>query len=145
LDNARLVRLARALEELTETQVLWIEGVVAQLSRPHNFARAPTSDLVTDCVLRDFGDYFIEPSPWIGSVVSVGYSAFSTPIIVSIRFTGGGFVMPQQQPRDPREDIEGDEEFRRETERKQHLLEEARLRREYIREVLRKLNLPEGE
>ncbi|HFF6210728.1 TPA: hypothetical protein ACGCHH_000651 [Stenotrophomonas maltophilia] len=56
MDKARLARLFASIETLTETQIAWLEGVIAQLSRPHDFARLPTSDIVTDCVLRDFGD-----------------------------------------------------------------------------------------
>lgn len=45
-----------AIEELTETQFALLENVVRQLARPCEFWRLPTSDIVTDCVLRDFGD-----------------------------------------------------------------------------------------
>lgn len=33
-----------------------METVAAQFARPHDFARLPTSDVVTDCVLEAFGD-----------------------------------------------------------------------------------------
>ena len=56
MDKTRLARLFASIEALPETHVAWIEDVIAQLSRPYDFARLPASDIVTDCVLRDLGD-----------------------------------------------------------------------------------------
>lgn len=56
MDQARIGRLVTDIEGLTEGQLLWVETVAQQFARPHDFVRAPTSDVVTDCVLRDFGD-----------------------------------------------------------------------------------------
>ncbi len=56
MDGARIARLVAAVKGLTETQVAWVETVIEQFGRPCDYKRAPNSDLVTDCVLRDFGD-----------------------------------------------------------------------------------------
>lgn len=56
MDQARIVRLMTAIQGLTEAQFSWVETVVSQFARPHDFWRAPASNVVTDCVLRDFGD-----------------------------------------------------------------------------------------
>ena len=52
----RLRRLCEALRELTSGQVGWVEAVVQQFRRPAEFRRLPASDVITDCVLQDFGD-----------------------------------------------------------------------------------------
>lgn len=54
---ARVDRLAVALRELTEQQLLLIETVVTQFRRPYlRIERKTDSDLVTAPVLHDFGD-----------------------------------------------------------------------------------------
>lgn len=52
----RIARLVAALDQLRPSQIGWIEAVVAQLQRAMAFSRSEKSDLVTPCVLDDFGD-----------------------------------------------------------------------------------------
>ncbi len=52
----RIARLGAALSHLRPSQLGWIEAVVDQLQRPWSFERWGGSDLVTPCVLEDFGD-----------------------------------------------------------------------------------------
>ena len=52
----RIARLVAALDQLRPSQIGWIEAVVAQLQRATAFSRWEKSDLVTPCVLDDFGD-----------------------------------------------------------------------------------------
>ncbi len=52
----RIARLVVALDQLRPSQIGWIEAVVAQLQRATAFSRWEKSDLVTPCVLDDFGD-----------------------------------------------------------------------------------------
>ena len=52
----RVARLSKALLQLRASQLSWIEAVVNQLGRPSKFERWPGSDVVTPCVLGDFGD-----------------------------------------------------------------------------------------
>lgn len=52
----RIARLAAALESLRPSQLGWIESVVEQFGRPAEFWRCEESDVVTPCVLSDFGD-----------------------------------------------------------------------------------------
>jgi Type II site-specific deoxyribonuclease len=52
----RIARLSEALLQLRSSQLGWIETVVDQLGRPATFWRWESSDVVTPCVLDDFGD-----------------------------------------------------------------------------------------
>jgi len=52
----RIARLSGALESLRPSQLNWIESVVEQFGRPATFWRWDGSDVVTPCVLDDFGD-----------------------------------------------------------------------------------------
>ena len=52
----RIARLGEALSHLRPSQLGWIEAVVNQLQRPWAFERWESSDLMTPCVLEDFGD-----------------------------------------------------------------------------------------
>lgn len=53
---ARIAALAKSLENLSQSQLDWIESVVRQFSVEPVISRNPSSDLVTDCVLLMFGD-----------------------------------------------------------------------------------------
>jgi type II restriction enzyme len=53
---ARITALARALNELSSSQLDWMEGVINQFTIDPDLDRNPASDLVTDCVLEMFGD-----------------------------------------------------------------------------------------
>ena len=53
---ARIERLTAALSALRSSQLGWLEAVVEQLSLPVTSWRWPSSDLVSPCVLDDFGD-----------------------------------------------------------------------------------------
>jgi Type II site-specific deoxyribonuclease len=52
----RITRLAAALAALRPSQLGWVESVVEQFSRAATFWRCETSDVVTACVMDDFGD-----------------------------------------------------------------------------------------
>lgn len=52
----RLKRLCDALKGLTDGQTEWLKKVIEQFQRPHQFKRNPYSDIVSDCILQDFGD-----------------------------------------------------------------------------------------
>lgn len=52
----RLRRVYEALRDLTDGQIGWVETVVEQFHKTASFHRLPSSDLVTECVLQDFGD-----------------------------------------------------------------------------------------
>lgn len=52
----RLRKLGEALKGLTEGQTEWITTVIEQFRRPFRFERFSESDIVTDCILQDFGD-----------------------------------------------------------------------------------------
>jgi len=52
----RLHRLCEALRSLSDGQVGWIEHVVTQFGNEYDFTRWDDSDLITPCVLQDFGD-----------------------------------------------------------------------------------------
>jgi len=52
----RITRLAAALSALRPSQLGWIESVVEQFGRPATYWRWAESDLVTPCVMDDFGD-----------------------------------------------------------------------------------------
>lgn len=56
MERSRIQNIVNAIEGLTEGQLSWVETVVQQFTRPHEFNRSRTSDLITECVLRDFGD-----------------------------------------------------------------------------------------
>ncbi len=51
-----LKQLCEALKTLTDGQVGWVEHVVAQFGREHDFNHWDQSDIITPCVLQDFGD-----------------------------------------------------------------------------------------
>jgi hypothetical protein len=54
--ESRLRHLYESLRELTDGQLGWVQTVVEQFHKPASFQRSPDSDLITDCVLQDFGD-----------------------------------------------------------------------------------------
>lgn len=54
--NARLQKLYEALKGLTAGQLQWIEEVAKVFAREHRFWRMENSDLVSPCLLQDFGD-----------------------------------------------------------------------------------------
>jgi type II restriction enzyme len=53
---AKIKALAKALTDLSESQLDWLEGVVNQFSIEPELYRNPASDLITACVLEMFGD-----------------------------------------------------------------------------------------
>lgn len=54
--NDRLQKLCTALEGLTDGQVGWVEQVIQVFSKKHTFERSTDSDIVSSCLLQDFGD-----------------------------------------------------------------------------------------
>ncbi len=52
----RITRLAAALSALRPSQLGWIEAVVDQFGLPARYERWAASDVVTPCVMDDFGD-----------------------------------------------------------------------------------------
>jgi hypothetical protein len=55
-DEARIRALIERLPRLSPSQLLLIENIIAQFERSADFNRNPRSDLVSDCVLREFSD-----------------------------------------------------------------------------------------
>ncbi|HXR97837.1 MAG TPA: hypothetical protein VN709_08335 [Terriglobales bacterium] len=56
IDPARLRALLARLANLSESQGTAIENIIGQFERSFTFVANPRSDLVTECVLREFGD-----------------------------------------------------------------------------------------
>lgn len=57
LDRGKLVAsLAQGLSKLSESQLAWIEGVLYQFRQKPELWANPDSDLITPCVLEQFGD-----------------------------------------------------------------------------------------
>lgn len=54
--ESHLRHLYESLRGLTDGQLGWVQTVVEQFQKPASFQRSPDSDLITDCVLQDFGD-----------------------------------------------------------------------------------------
>lgn len=53
----RIKWLVSYLPQLSEGQVIWVERIVYQFTRPRNFSRLKTSNLIsTESILEDFGD-----------------------------------------------------------------------------------------
>lgn len=55
-DMARIKSLEERLTQISEGQLIAIENIVTQFEKPFDFRRNDKSDLVSDCVLREFGD-----------------------------------------------------------------------------------------
>lgn len=56
LKESRIKSIAGALRELSDSQLLWVEGVIGQFTQKPHLQRKPASDLVTPCILAAFGD-----------------------------------------------------------------------------------------
>jgi hypothetical protein len=54
--ESRLRTLYESLRGITDGQLGWVQTVVEQFHKPASFERSHDSDLITDCVLQDFGD-----------------------------------------------------------------------------------------
>lgn len=54
--KARIEYLLNSIPELTDGQLRWVESIILQFSQPFAFKYEPGSDLITPCVLQDFGD-----------------------------------------------------------------------------------------
>lgn len=52
----RLQTLYKSLKSLTDGQIGWLEKVAAEFPKPKDFHTVTDSDIITDCVLQDFGD-----------------------------------------------------------------------------------------
>lgn len=52
----RLRKLCEALKILTDGQTEWLRTVIKQFQKPYRFSRHSESDIITDCILQDFGD-----------------------------------------------------------------------------------------
>jgi type II restriction enzyme len=55
-DEARQQELLKRLKGLSVSQVTAISNIIHQFERPINATRNPNSDLVSDCMLEEFGD-----------------------------------------------------------------------------------------
>lgn len=55
-DDKKVRALLERIPKLGTSQILAIETIVDQLERPSTLTRLPTSDIVSECVLREFGD-----------------------------------------------------------------------------------------
>ncbi len=49
--------LCEELNELTDSQLRWIENIIKCFKQPANFRRNDDSDIINDCVLSEFGDH----------------------------------------------------------------------------------------
>ncbi|MGH9393571.1 MAG: hypothetical protein ACRD1E_05325, partial [Terriglobales bacterium] len=56
IDAARIRALIGRLSRLSESQGSAIENIVTQFERSFRFVGNPVSDLISDCMLREFGD-----------------------------------------------------------------------------------------
>jgi type II restriction enzyme len=54
--ESRLRNLYESLSDLTDGQLDWLQKVIEEFHKPARFEWFPDSDLITDCVLQDFGD-----------------------------------------------------------------------------------------
>lgn len=55
--DERIERLVKYLPDLTEGQIIWLERIAYQFTRPKTFYRNPLTNLIsTDFILDDFGD-----------------------------------------------------------------------------------------
>lgn len=52
----RIKRVLALLPGLEESQIGWLEEIAKQLTRPHTFERDPTSDFMSECMLKEIGD-----------------------------------------------------------------------------------------
>src|SRR5215204_6092041 len=53
----RIKRLVTYLPELSEGQIIWVERIVYQFSRPKTFVRLKSSKLIpNNSIMEDFGD-----------------------------------------------------------------------------------------
>ena len=52
----RLRTLYKALKNLTDGQIGWLVIVAEEFPKPKDFHNIADSDIITDCVLQDFGD-----------------------------------------------------------------------------------------
>ncbi len=52
----RVQKLQQAIENLSESQLAWMEGVIHQFQIRPKASAEPKSDLITSCVLEKFGD-----------------------------------------------------------------------------------------
>ncbi len=52
----RLKKLCESLKNLTDGQAQWLKKVIDQFQKPYQFKRNPSSDIMSDCTLQDFGD-----------------------------------------------------------------------------------------
>jgi hypothetical protein len=55
-DSNRLKAISERLPKLSTEQLAFLDTILHHLLRPAEFTRNPKSDLITDSVLRDFGD-----------------------------------------------------------------------------------------
>ena len=54
--NDRINRLALLFPHLDDSQIGWLEEIARQLKRPHTYRRNKSSDIVSDCFLKEIGD-----------------------------------------------------------------------------------------
>jgi Type II site-specific deoxyribonuclease len=55
-DEDRIRRLVAILPRLSTSQLVAIENIILQFMRPFSYTKNPASELISDCVLREFGD-----------------------------------------------------------------------------------------
>ncbi len=55
--DQRIKRLVKYLPDLSEGQIIWLERIAYQFTRPRTFSRIDSSNIIsTDFILEDFGD-----------------------------------------------------------------------------------------
>ena len=55
-DEERIAWLVSVLPKLSSNQLVAIGSIISQFTRPYTFEPNPSSDLISDCALREFGD-----------------------------------------------------------------------------------------
>jgi hypothetical protein len=56
IESPHLQALQKRLAEISDSQFIAIENIIAQFDKPFSFERNSGSDLITDCFLGEFGD-----------------------------------------------------------------------------------------
>ena len=55
-EDNRIDRLAALFPELDASQIGWLDQIARQLKRPHTYKRNNSSDIISDCLLKEVGD-----------------------------------------------------------------------------------------
>lgn len=56
MSEEQVRRVASLLSGLNQSQLDWIEEIVKQFNRPHDFNSNPDSDIISECMMQEIGD-----------------------------------------------------------------------------------------